>query len=218
MPRKYPQAQTGACILTLVQAAREQRGPSGEGQACCQRARERVRPAQAGYMERSIHFHGRAHLPPEAPFLPLTPLSRFSLSRSLSIRLQPVAASFALSSSSDPPPARPPPAAHLHPVRSAGFLGPRPLFPASLAGPAPGAPAAPRPLLLLPGDSGPFHNSAARLLSAPGSLPARFPGACALRSAAAAAVAAPSGSVLKGNAEASGGDCGEGDPSLETPG
>lgn len=114
----------------------------------------------------------------------------------------------------DPPPARPSSGSPPSPRRSAGSSVLAPYSRPPLAGP-PRPPARPPP-----GDSGPFHNSAARLpLLRSRFTPACFsPGACALRSAAAAAVAAPSGSVfLKGNAEASGVTVGEGDPESGDP-
>lgn len=91
-------------------------------------------------------------------------------------------------------------------------LGPDPRPP--LAGPGRPPPRPPRR------GGGPFHKSAARLPPLrSGFTPARCPpGACALRSAAAAAVAATSGSVfLKGNAEAPGVTVGEGTPSRGDP-
>nr|CAI9700862.1 unnamed protein product [Rangifer tarandus platyrhynchus] len=120
----------------------------------------------------------------------------------------------------DPPPARPSSGSPPSPRRTAGssVLAPYPRPP--LAGPPRRGPPRP-PARPPPGDSGPFHNSAARLPPLGSRFtPARCsPSACALRSAAAAAaVAAPSGSVfLKGNAEASGVTVGEGDPESGDP-
>ena len=114
----------------------------------------------------------RAHLPPKAPFLPLnSTLSRFSLSRTLSIRLQPVAALALSSLLRTLPRLAPPPAAHLHP---AAPRVPRssPLIP-GLPSPAPRArgPRGPLPALLQ-ATAAPFTIARpASLFSAPGSLP-----------------------------------------------
>lgn len=143
---------------------------------------------------------------PEAPFSLSTSFSRAPFSRG--------ASAFPIYPSRprpffpppDPPPARPSLGSPPSPRSSAGssVLAPYPRPP--LAGPP--HPGPPRPPPRPPrGGGGPSHNSAARLPPlrsrfAPSCFP---PGACALRSAAAAAVAATSGSVfLKGNAEAPG--------------
>lgn len=112
----------------------------------------------------------RAHLPPKAPFLPLnSTLSCFSLSRSLSIRLQPVAALALSSLLRTLPRLAPPPAAHLHP---AAPRVPRssPLIP-GLPSPAPRGPLP----ALLQATAAPFTIARpASLFSAPGSLPPAF--------------------------------------------
>lgn len=119
----------------------------------------------------------------------------------------------------DPPPARPSLSSPPSPSSSAGFsvLAPHPRPPLS----GPQRPGPPRPPPRPPrGGGGPFHNSPSRLPPLRSRFaPARSPpGACALRSAAAAAVAAASGSVfLKGNAEAPGVTVGEGDPEPRRP-
>lgn len=122
-------------------------------------------------MERSIHFHGGRICLPKPPSFLSTPLSRFSLSRSLSIRLQPVAALALSSLLRTLPRLAPPPAAHLHP---AAPRVPRssPLIP-GLPSPAPRArgPRGPLPALLQ-ATAAPFTIARpASLFSAPGSLP-----------------------------------------------
>lgn len=219
MPRKYPQAQTGACILTLVQAARGAAGPLWWGPGLLPTCPGKGSPS-AGRVHGALDtLPRRAHLPPEAPFLPLnSTLALLSLpepQHSPAARRRPRP----FFPPPDPPPARPSSGSPPSPRRSAGSSVLAPYSRPPLAGPPrPGPPRPPaRPP---PGDSGPFHNSAARLPPLGSRFtPARFsPGACALRSAAAAAVAAPSGSVfLKGNAEASGVTVGEGDPESGDP-
>lgn len=59
-------------------------GPSGEGQAGCQGARGRGNPAQAGYVDRSVHFHGGRICLPKTPSFLSTPFSHAPLSRGAS--------------------------------------------------------------------------------------------------------------------------------------
>lgn len=222
MPKKHPQAQTGACILTLVQecGAAGAAGPLWRGPSQLPRCL-RKRPPSAG-RERGAPgtLPQTAHLPAETPF-PSPQLHSLALSspgappHSPSTRRRPRP----FFPPPDPPPDRPSPGSPPSPRRSAGssVLTPHPRPP--LAGPP--RPGPPRPPPRPPrGSGGPFHNSAIRLPPLGSRFaPARFPPrACALRSAAAAAVVAPSGFVfLKGNAEAPGVTVGEGDPEPGDP-
>ncbi|KAL0597819.1 Histone demethylase UTY [Plecturocebus cupreus] len=167
--------------------------PSGVGQARCQGAQGRGHPEQAGDLERSGRSHGghigRLHPP---SFLS-TPFSRASLSRGASafpISPRPPSPFFPLLTLPGSPLPRQPTFAAL----LCTLLRPQPSAPAS-----PRRPPAPAPPPCPPlGGGGPFHNSAARLPSLRSRCtPTRSPPrACVLRSAAAAAVAATSGSVF----------------------